>query len=228
METIAIIPARKGSKRVPGKNTSLFKGRSLIANTIEQSLVAGVFDKIFISTDDEKVVNIAKDYNVEVLIRGDDLASDNATLLDVTRDIIVQKNIRPEVCIGLLLVTVPLRAVEDIKNAYDLFLKSNRKQAVISVCSYINPIDLAWSIRDDYLQPVFPEKYKKNISKHFREHSYYFNDACVFDLADNFLRKNRNLFGNNPLPYIMPHERSLFIDYDFQLKLIQLLGKNQE
>jgi CMP-N-acetylneuraminic acid synthetase len=224
LESIAIIPARKGSKRVPGKNKSLFKGKSLVAHTIEQALDTGIFDSIFVSSDDPDVIQHAEKYEVTVLKRELDLSGDNATLLNVIRDLIKKQLIPPETCVGLLLVTAPLRAVEDLKNAYKLFVDSDRKQAVVSVCSNLNPIDLSWSLNEEHLEPVFPEGYHQNISKHFRKKSYYFNDACIFDNAENFLKDGRNLFGQSPLPYIMPHERSIFIDFQFQLELIQLLG----
>jgi len=228
LQAVAVLPARRGSKRVPEKNLALFRGKPLIAHTIEQALESGVFDHVFVSTDDEKIKKVASDYSVEILARRPELAGDKATLLNVIRDIIALKGIDPGTCVGLLLVTAPLRTVEDVRAAYELFLNSDRKQAVVSVCAHVNPIDLSWKVTDERLTPFLPEAYRRNIGKQERERTYHFNDACVFDLAEHFLREGRNLFGENPLPYIMPYERSLFVDMPFQLKLVQWVGEKQD
>jgi len=226
--SIAIIPARQGSKRVPGKNKSLFGNKTLVAHAIEQAIDSNVFDRIIVTSDDNQIIDIARSYNTVVLERNKLLSSDNATLLDVIRDVIEHESIPVECCIGLLLVTAPLRTVEDIREAYDLYINAESKKSVVSVCSNINPIDLSWKVSDGRLEPVFPESYNQNISKHFREKTYFFNDACVYDSAERFLKKDRNLFGNMPIPYIMPQERSLFIDYKFQLDLIQSISKKPQ
>jgi CMP-N-acetylneuraminic acid synthetase len=228
LQAVAVIPARGGSKRVPEKNLALFRGKTLIAHTIEQALGSGVFDHVCVSTDDDKITKMASGYAVEILARKPELSGDKATLLNVVRDVIALKGIAPATCVGLLLVTAPLRTVEDVRAAYDLFAKSDRKQAVVSVCAHVNPIDLSWKVTDERLTPFLPEAYRRNIGKQERERTYHFNDACVFDLAENFLREGRNLFGEKPLPYIMPYERSIFVDVPFQLNLVQWIGEKQE
>ena len=225
-ETIAIIPARKGSKRVPGKNKLLFNGKSLVQNTIEQALESKIFKKIILSSDDDEILSQGKIYDVILLERKASLSGDDTTLLDVIKDAISHESIPSQSCIGLLLVTAPLRVTSDIKNAYDLYKNSSHKHSVVSVCSNINPIDLSWKMDGEYLQPAFPDSYKLNIPKHNRELTFFFNDACIFDSAKNFLSEGRNLFGERPIPYNMPQERSLFIDYNFQLELIHLLADN--
>ncbi len=217
-----------GSKRVPGKNKSVFNGKTLIAHTIEQAIDSNVFDSIVVTSDDDEILDVAKYYNVVALERSKLLSGDDATLLDVIRDVIDHESRAADCCIGLLLVTAPLRTVKDIRDAYDLYINAETKKSVVSVCSNINPIDLSWKIEDEHLEPVFQEAYKQNISKHLREQTFFFNDACIYDSAQNFLKEGRNLFGDKPIPYKMPHERSLFIDYKFQLDLVQLIAANYD
>ena len=228
MDTIAFIPARRGSKRVPEKNMALFKGKPLVSHTIEQAIEADIFGNVLVSTDDERIIEIASDYDVEILPRSPNLSGDDATLLNVIRDAVVRKEVGHGTCLGLLLVTAPLRTVDDLKHAYELFVSSDREHAVVSICQDINRLELAWMLQDEHLVPVFPDAYKSNIGKHTRKTTYHFNDACVFDLAGNFLREGRNLFGETPIPYVMPHERSIFVDYMFQLKMIQWIGDKED
>ncbi|BBG65037.1 N-acetylneuraminate cytidylyltransferase [Hydrogenimonas sp.] len=79
-KTIALIPARGGSKRIPGKNIKLFHGKPLIAYSIETARQTGLFDRIIVSTDDKEIAEIARDYGAEVpFLRDPDYADDHTT-----------------------------------------------------------------------------------------------------------------------------------------------------
>jgi pseudaminic acid cytidylyltransferase len=81
---IAIIPARGGSKRIPRKNIKLFHGKPIIAYSIEAAIESGCFDKVIVSTDDEAIAHVARQYGAEVpFIRPAELADDYTTTLAV-------------------------------------------------------------------------------------------------------------------------------------------------
>ena len=81
---IAIIPARGGSKRIPRKNIKLFHGLPVIAYAIKAALESGVFDEIFVSTDDEEIAQVAISFGARIpWIRPKDLSDDHATTLSV-------------------------------------------------------------------------------------------------------------------------------------------------
>ncbi|MEP2791427.1 MAG: pseudaminic acid cytidylyltransferase, partial [Kangiellaceae bacterium] len=83
---VAIIPARGGSKRIPRKNIKLFHGKPLIAYSIEAAIASNCFDKIIVSTDDEEIASVAKQYGAEVpFVRPNKIADDYATTMDVIR-----------------------------------------------------------------------------------------------------------------------------------------------
>ena len=228
VDTVAIIPARGGSKRCPNKNVALFKGKPLIAHTIDQALESGMFDRIIVSSDDPKIIEIAAGYNVSLDKREYALASENATLIDVIRNTITKYNLKSKDIVGLLLVTAPLRTVQDILGAYEVFCSSNREHSVVSVTFNESPIQLAWRKEQGHLNWYFQERENIATRKQDFEITYRFNDAVIFDTAQNFIHPERNLFGPAPIPYEMPPERSIYIDYEFQLKLVQLLGKHDE
>jgi CMP-N-acetylneuraminic acid synthetase len=227
MQTIAFIPARGGSTRVVDKNLAAFKGKPLVAHTVEQAIEAAIFDRIIVSTDDERISDAVSGYPVQILGRGPDLSSNKAILLDVIRDAIQQLELNASTVIGLLLVTAPLRRVKDIQDAHRRFIDSNQQNAVVSVCEDINPIHLSWRISGECLEPVFPDIYKLNVSKRDREFTYSFNDAVIYDTCMNFQKGDRNLFGDNPLPHIMPPERSICIDWGYQLKMVQAISSEE-
>ena len=91
MKTImlAIIPARGGSKGLPGKNIKKLMGKPLIAYTIEAALNSSAINRVIVSTDDDKIASVAKQYGAEVpYIRNSELASDSASAIDVYIDAI--------------------------------------------------------------------------------------------------------------------------------------------
>jgi pseudaminic acid cytidylyltransferase len=91
MSRIAIIPARGGSKRIPRKNIKLFLGKPIIAYSIESALASNLFDEVMVSTDDEEIASIAKEYGARVpFYRSTESATDYATTVDVLLEVLSQ------------------------------------------------------------------------------------------------------------------------------------------
>jgi len=89
MGNIAIIPARGGSKRIPRKNIKEFCGKPIIAYSIEAALKSGLFDEVMVSTDDEEIAAIARQYGAEVpFMRSEATASDYATDGDAVKEVL--------------------------------------------------------------------------------------------------------------------------------------------
>ncbi len=109
---LAVIPARGGSKRVPGKNIRPFKGQPLLAWSIKAAQFAGQIDKIVLSTDDEEAARIGEEYGAEVFWRPEELATDTASTFDVLKHIYSTQckaiNYTPQYIV-LLQPTSPLR-----------------------------------------------------------------------------------------------------------------------
>ena len=74
-----------------------------------------------------------------------------------------------------------------------------------------------------HLEPVMPVEFFKSTRKQDHTDTYFFNDAIIFDTVKDFMDKGRNLYGRMPIPYLMPWERSIAIDYEFQLKMARCL-----
>ena len=89
MKTVCLIPARGGSKRIPRKNIKLFFGKPLISWSIETAISSGIFDEVYVSTDDEEIANIAKNYGANIpFIRPENLSNDFAIDKDVIQHFI--------------------------------------------------------------------------------------------------------------------------------------------
>ena len=127
---IALIPARKGSKGLPGKNFKNFRGKPLIAWTIEAALESRVIDEIVISTNDEAIVEIASKYEVVVEVRPENLSTDETPASEVVRHVLSNRSNFEN--IFYLQPSSPLRNGEHIKNAFRNFQVRN-SAALISV-----------------------------------------------------------------------------------------------
>ena len=91
MKKICIIPARGGSKRIPGKNIKLFLGKPIISYSIEAALSSNLFDEVMVSTDDEEIASVAKKYGASVpFYRSSENATDYSTTVDAVLEVLCQ------------------------------------------------------------------------------------------------------------------------------------------
>ena len=91
MSSIAIITARGGSKRIPHKNIKPFLGKPIIAYSIEAAIASGCFEEVMVSTDDEKIAEIAREYGASVpFMRSAENADDFSTTRDVVKEVLKQ------------------------------------------------------------------------------------------------------------------------------------------
>jgi len=160
--TLAVIPARGGSKRVPRKNIRILGGRPAIAYTIDAALRSSLFDRVVVSTDDEEVASIARQHGAEVpFVRPPALADDITPVSLVTLHALEQLDpvSKQYACVAQLMPNCPLRTVRDVENSYRQFIESNA-DAQISVTRFgwLNPW---WAVTlDDHrkVAPVFKEQ----------------------------------------------------------------------
>ena len=156
---LAVIPARSGSKRVPGKNVRSMKDQPLIAYTIQAALASGVFERVVVSTDSPAIAAIAGEFGAEApFLRDGSLADDLTPVSAATLDAV--ERLDPEGRayrrVAQLMANCPLRTAEDVRSSYRAFLAGSA-QAQISVTRYgwQNPW---WALRrndDGRLEPVF-------------------------------------------------------------------------
>lgn len=225
---IAIIPARGGSKRLPGKNIKKLLGKPLIAWTIEVALKSKYLDRVVVSTEDKKIAEISRKYGAEVIKRSKNLATDKTKTISVIFYLIrvlKKENYNPEIIV-LLQPTSPLRGTKDINNAIELFL-NNDCQSVISVCKIKDPPFWCFRVtKRMYLKPFFEWKYFRMRKQDLPE-LYMPNGAIYISTLQN-LFKHKSFYCKKSLPYIMSEERSIDIDNKIDFQLAELLLKNEK
>jgi N-acylneuraminate cytidylyltransferase/CMP-N,N'-diacetyllegionaminic acid synthase len=215
---IAIIPARGGSKGLPGKNIKKLGGRPLIDYTIQAAILSNLFTNIIVSTEDPVIRDISIQCGAEVpFLRPDSIAQDQSVAIDAylytidQMEKILQRDISK---VAVLLPTSPLRNELDIKNAFKLF-KDRDADSVISYTKEHHPISWHKYIDDlGRISSIFPE----NLSNRQELNTSYFPNGAIYFFKTSVLRK-RKYFTENSYGYIMPRIRSVDIDVqeDFDL-----------
>lgn len=124
MKTIAIIPARGGSKRLPQKNIKLLDGIPLIAHSILYAKANTFIDEVYVSTDDNNIKRIALEYGAKVIDRPENISGDLEPTVSALKNVLDQISDEVENVV-LLQATNPLRPKELLQEAFDIFQKEN-------------------------------------------------------------------------------------------------------
>lgn len=221
---LAVIPARGGSKRLPGKNIKDLAGKPLIAWTIEAAKESEVFDKIMVSTDDSQIAKISNEYSAEVpFLRKESLASDTATSIDVVLDVFEFYKSRGEFydIIVLLQPTSPLRDATNIREAVDQFLIKSAS-SIISVCEVDHPVQWSNELSNDLSMDNFiRDEYKNKRSQDFPK-SYRINGAIYIWDSNKLLEKKTGIIENS-YAYIMDRQKSIDIDEEIDFIFSSIL-----
>lgn len=210
---IAIIPARGGSKRLPGKNIKLLADKPLIAWTIDAALESKVFDHVFVSTDSKEIAAVSKEYGAEVpFLRPAELATDNATTNDVVTHLVewFEKEHDKEVTtIAILQPTSPLRNAQHIKEAMQL-MKDKAAKAVVSVCELEYPIQFCNQLDANGSMNGF---IKKSDMKRTQDlEPYYRINGAIYMLSRSHVGLLSGIYTNKTYSYVMSTRSSVDVD----------------
>ena len=220
MSTLAIIPARGGSKRLPRKNVIEFRGRPIIAYTIEAARASTSFERIVVSTDDDEIAEIARRFGAETDRRPAKLATDQATVAETCLEFLdrEQKAGRSWRVMTCLYATAPMRNADDIRATLGL-LEPGRCDFAMAVTRYaVAPHQALKLGPDGELAPMWPDLVERRASEMppfvVDNGSTYVVDVAAF-------RAHGTFYGPTLRGYEMPHERSIDIDTrdDYELAL---------
>lgn len=179
MSNLCIIPARGGSKRIPRKNIKDFLGKPIIAYSIEIALQSGLFDEVMVSTDDDEIAQVAKNFGASVpFMRSKENADDYATLADVIDEVkrgyINAKKVFENIC--CILPTAPFVQIHNVIQSYQKLVDS-RFDSIRPIVKYGYPIQRAIKMSKDGEVSFFYPKFTKSRSQDL-ENSYH--DAGQF------------------------------------------------
>lgn len=223
MKNICIIPARGGSKRIPKKNIVDFCGKPLIAYSIENALNSSIFDEVFVSSDDEEILQISANFGAKSFKR-DEFCDDYSSSLEALRYSIkglLKQNFNFEnVC--LLYPSAPLINAEILKDAYESFLQS-KALFLFAASEFDYPIQRAFSLDENSRVCMFDESFYNARSQDLTR-AYHDAGAFYFASKDTWLKENF-IFKKHSTVYILARNLSCDIDTKEDLEFAKMLYK---
>lgn len=221
---LAIVPARAGSKRLPGKNTLSLSGKPLVTWSITAAQNSKYIDDILVSTDSLDVVEAAKACQVQVpFMRPPELSNDTASSTDVIRHALqFYKNEKSQEFDFLVLLqpTSPLRTAEDIDKAIELLMAKNAA-AVVSVCPMDHSPLWANTLPPDHSLAGFLREEVKGVRSQDLPTYYRINGAIYICDTNRFLAEGSLFLKDSIYAYPMPIESSTDIDTAEDLALAE-------
>lgn len=211
MRVIAIIPARGGSKGVPGKNKMIINGLPLITYSIETALRSELIDEIIVSTDDPDIVKISNKFKVLIHERSPQLSTDTSKVSDLVTDIMKTINSSENVLIVLLQPTSPLRTPIEIDKAIELMKENTSYNSLISLIQVEDkhPARMYEFINDVSIKSLMPEfeTYRRqDLPKYYQRNGALYIYRYIVDEDCMDLMKKPSI------GYIMNSEKELNID----------------
>lgn len=219
-KTIALIPARGGSKGIPQKNIVNLAGKPLLSHTIHAAQAARVFDAIYVSSDDSQILAVAEADGAATIRRHPDLAQDHSPTNPVIQECIEQQSLARDDIIILLQPTSPLRTAGHIQASLTLYSQHQSCNALISVCAADNKYLYAYMGADPYLTPAMPE-YAKISRRQDLPNIYLPNGAIYIFSVANF-QCEQAIPDSKVIAYVMPEADSIDIDTLEDLKRAEL------
>lgn len=220
LETIFLVPARGGSKGLPGKNLRLLSGQPLIQWTLTSIQNCSLRFEAFVSSDSTEILGLAEKFGVTTLLRSKEASCDESLAKDVVLDFLdkIPDRTRKNLAIIYLQPTSPLREGHHIEEAYSLFLESGMNPVV----SVVEPM----LIREKYLQTDHQKKLQPasgespTINRQSGGNYLYPNGAIyIFTVAD-FLETG-DIPVEGSLGYKMDKRSSLDIDDSIDLLIAE-------
>lgn len=225
LKQIAIIPARGGSKRVPGKNIRLFRGRPMIAHTIEAALKSGLFAHVLVSTDSPEIADIAKNAGAEVPFLRTRCADDMTPVSEATLAALLQaesfyNETYQHVC--QLMANCPLRTTQNILDMW-AFHEQNRHEFSLS-CFKFGFMNPWWALTlqsDGTGKRLFENTFVR--SQDLPE--LYCPTGAIWLANAASLKRDRSFYGQNHKFFEIPWENAVDIDNEEDIVFADIIAE---
>jgi len=230
MSRVCTICARGGSKGVKNKNIRELAGKPLIVHTLEQARSSGLFELIAVSSDSKEILDIARKHGADLMVdRPPEMATDSAAklpaILHCAKEAEKFKGARFEVVVDLD-ATSPLRLAEDIRGAVEL-LETRRASNVITAAParrspYFNLVELGENGVVRLSKPLMTPVTRRQDSP-----QCFDMNASIYVWQRDALFTHPTVFGSDTLLFVMPEERSIDIDSEWEFEMVEFLVKKR-
>ncbi|MGC2331998.1 MAG: acylneuraminate cytidylyltransferase family protein [Candidatus Acidiferrales bacterium] len=222
---IAVIPARGGSKSVPGKNVQPLGGKPLLVWSIEVAQQVSEIDRIIVSTDDTHIASIGRSHGAEVYTRPPHLATDEALVIDALKDLLETLRSEGETPEWVILLepTCPLRTPDDVRDCLKLVAEGGYDSVATFKEADLNP-HRAWRLVDGvpevFIAGAVPWLPRQKLPK-----AYQLNGAVYVFRASLLAQETKSLLVGKLGAVLMPRDRSLDIDDSVDFTIAEVLLK---
>jgi CMP-N-acetylneuraminic acid synthetase len=213
MTSIAIILARGGSKRIPGKNKRMFHGKPLVAWTIEAALLSKSFDKVLLSTDSQEIAEIGLDYGAEVPFLRNRASDDHSSSSEATLAALDQAEEywnESFAVVAQLMANCPLRTSQHVCDAMNSFSKKNPSSQISSFkFGWMNPWWAAQIDSKGHPEWVFPK------ARHSRSQDLpelYCPSGALWIAKSQSLRAHQSFYQSDHIFSVMDWMSAMDID----------------
>ncbi len=229
--TVGFIFARGGSKGIPGKNIRLLAGKPLIAYAIETAFQSEFIDRVVVSTDDEKISQIAQDFGAEVpFLRPKELAKDNSPEWLAWQHAVKTLNEQDkgrdlDVFVGIP-TTSPLRITEDVDRAIQAFLEGESDVIITVKNTARHPaFNMVALNKRNYAKLILPPAQK--ISRRQDAPLVYDMTTVAYVAKPDFIVEANSIFEGKVKAVLIPEERALDIDTELDFQFAEYLMTNR-
>lgn len=223
---LGIIPARAGSKGVSRKNLRLLADKPLLTWTIEAAKSSAYLDRILLSSEDDEIIKVAKDYGLDVPFkRPVELAQDDTPSIDPVLHALNELRDENYTHVVLLQPTSPFRTGADIDAAIKLCLDENAPSCISVTETVLPPW---WMFRLDTQKKLLPiiDTEQIPLRRQDAPKAYQLNGAIYVSNCD-YLKKQNSFICPETIAYVMPSNRSMDIDSELDFALAELIIKTK-
>ena len=217
---IAIIPARGGSKGIPGKNIKNFEGKPLISHSIEYALDSKLINEIYVSTDDEQIAHISKTAGAKIIKRPAEFATDTSSTESVIKHALNNIDDTPDIII-LLQPTSPLRPKGSLDSIIDKFI-DEKYDSLLSLSPSNN---FFWNIENNKIAPEYDYLNRKRRQDITPDEKKYFENGSVYIFSREHFESTNNRLGGKIGYVIFPEEYGYEIDVPKDLIILEQLSR---
>lgn len=216
---LCVIPARGGSKRFPRKNVALFRGVPLVGLAIRTAFESRVYSRVVVSTDDEEIASVAREFGAVVHARPAPLATDFITLEPVLLDVLDTLESQGESFAtgSVMLTTSPLRRPEDVRAAYDRFIGLGADFLMV-VSRYVKSPLLALRPTPAGYELMFPELARQQPAP-----ATVVDTGFAYFARTRALRQSGTFYGPGLAVHEVPADRAIDVDEPYHLRLAEAL-----
>jgi len=224
-DIISLICARGGSKGLPRKNVRPFVGKPLIAHSIEMALNSNFIADVVVSTDDEEIARVAKNYGASVpFMRPTNLSVDSAPESHVWQHALswLSGQGRDIVALVVLPPTAPLRSLEDVNGAIEMFLQKKCDGVVCGTDAHRNPFFNMVTI-DDNQRCALAMSGAARFTRRQDAPTFYDLTTVCYVMSPDYITHHQHLFDGDIRMFHVPVERAVDIDTIFDFELAEFI-----